>query len=121
MLYVVIKVLLSAIIIVAVSEIAKRSSAFGALIASLPLTSLLAIIWLYLDTGDTAKVGALASDILWLVIPSLLFFIALPLLLRGGVNFWVSLLVACLITAAGYGATTWIVAKISNPGKISGL
>ena len=112
MLYVFLKVILSALIIVVVSEVAKRSSVFGALIASLPLTSLLAIIWLYLDTGETAKVGALASDILWLVIPSLLFFIALPLLLRVGVNFWVSLLISCLITATGYGATTWILGKI---------
>ncbi len=114
MLYLVLKVLLSAIIIVIVSEVAKRSSVLGALIASLPLTSLLAIIWLYLDTGETAKVGALASGILWLVIPSLLFFIALPLLLRGGVHFWWAILISCLVTAAGYGFTTWILGKFAR-------
>ncbi|MET3873829.1 hypothetical protein J3R74_003699 [Puniceicoccus vermicola] len=86
-------------------------SVFGALIAPLPLTSLLAIVWLYLDTGDTAKVSNLTSDILWLLIPSLLFFIALPILLRNGVHFWVSLLISCLVTAAGYGATTWMIGR----------
>jgi len=114
MLSVLLKVILSAVIIVVVSEVAKRSSVFGALIASLPLTSLLAIIWLYLDTGETAKVSGLASGILWLIIPSLLFFVALPLLLRAGVNFWISLLISCLITATGYGVTTWILGKVSK-------
>lgn len=114
MLYTVIKVVLSAVLIVAISEIAKRSSVVGALIASLPLTSLLALIWLYLDTGDTQKVGNLASDILWLVIPSLLFFIALPSLLRGGFGFWWALLLSCLITVAGYGLTTWILQKFAK-------
>lgn len=110
--YIILKVLLSAVIIVVVSEVAKRSSVLGALIASLPLTSVLAIIWLYVDTGDTAKIGALAQSILWLVIPSLLFFIALPLLLRLGVAFWMSLLVSCLLTAAGYGLTTFLLGKL---------
>ena len=114
MLYYVLKVLLSAIIIVVVSEVAKRSSLFGALIASLPLTSILAIIWLYVDTSDTSKIGALATDILWLVIPSLLFFIALPLLLRNGVQFWWALLFSCLATAAAYGLTTWLIARLSK-------
>lgn len=111
--YAVVKVLLSAVIIVVVSEVAKRSSLFGALIASLPLTSVLAIVWLYVDTGDTARIGSLATSILWLVIPSLLFFIALPLLLRWNVPFWWSLFLSCLVTAAGYGATTWIFRRVA--------
>ena len=56
MLYYTIKILLSSLVLVAVSEIAKRSSTLGALLASLPLTSLLAFVWLYLDTGDVQKV-----------------------------------------------------------------
>jgi hypothetical protein len=103
MLYYTIKIFLSAIVLVAVSEIAKRSSLLGALLASLPLTSLLAFVWLYLDTGDVQKVGNLSSDIFWLVLPSLPLFLVLPLLLKMGWGFWLSLGVAVLVTTICYG------------------
>ena len=103
MLYYSIKILLSSLIIVAVSEIAKRSSLLGALLASLPLTSLLAIVWLYLDTGDVQKVASLSSDIFWLVLPSLALFLVFPLLLKMGWGFWLSLAVGVVVTAACYG------------------
>ncbi len=103
MLYYTIKILLSSFIIVAVSEIAKRSTLLAALLASLPLTSLLAFVWLYLDTGDVQKVAGLSSDIFWLVLPSLPLFLLLPLLLKMGWGFWLSLAVAVLFTAACYG------------------
>jgi len=96
------KIILSAIVLVAVSELAKRSSFWAAALASLPLTSLLAFVWLYLDTGDIGKVSALSQGIFWLVLPSLVLFIALPLLLRGGLNFWLSLAISCLATAVAY-------------------
>ena len=66
-----IKVLISALLVAAVSEVARRSSLLGALLASLPVTSLLAFMWLYRETGDTEKVAALSADIFWLVLPSL--------------------------------------------------
>ncbi len=72
-----IKVALSAGVIVAVAEIAKRSSFWAAALASLPLTSLLAFVWLYLETGDIQKITTLAQGIFWLVIPSLLLFVLL--------------------------------------------
>lgn len=59
---------LSADVLVAVAEIAKLNSLWAALVASLPLTSLLAFVWLYLDTRDTQKVAALSGDIFWLVL-----------------------------------------------------
>jgi hypothetical protein len=90
------------VLVVAVSEAAKRSTLLGALIASLPLTSLLAMIWLYVDTGDAEKVAALANSILWLVLPSLILFIALPVLIRLGWGFWPSLAAASALTVAGY-------------------
>ena len=96
------KILLSATVLVAVSEIAKRSSFWAAALASLPLTSLLAFVWLYTDTGDVKQVINLSNGIFWLVIPSLVLFIALPLLLRSGVNFWLSLALASAATAIAY-------------------
>ena len=96
------KILLSAAVLVAVSEVAKRSSFWAAALASLPLTSLLAFVWLYIDTGDVKQVMSLSNNIFWLVIPSLVLFIALPFLLRTGVNFWLSLSLASAATAISY-------------------
>ena len=96
------KVGLSALILVAVAEVAKRSTFWAAALASLPLTSLLAFVWLYLDTGDVQKVAALAGGIFWLVLPSLLLFVLLPLLLRSGWGFWASLAVSSAATALAY-------------------
>ena len=96
------KLAISATLIVVVSEAAKRSSWLGGLLASLPLVSFLGIIWLYVDTQDTDKVAALSTSIFWLVLPSLSFFLALPLLLKWW-PFVPSLLVATLIMFAFYG------------------
>ena len=96
------KVLISALMILAISEIAKRSSVLGAIIASLPITSLLAFLWLYGETGDTAKIADLSRGIFWYVLPSLVLFITLPLLLDAGVNFWISLAVSCGLTFGAY-------------------
>ncbi len=104
MVYYAIKIIISALVVVAVSEIAKRSTFAGALLASLPLTSLLAFVWLYLDTGDTQKVSALSYDIFWLVLPSLALFLLLPLMIKFGWGFWLSLCLSMVATAACYGA-----------------
>lgn len=85
------KIAVSAVMIVAISEIAKRSSILGALVASVPLISIIAMIWLYHETGDTAKISALASNIFWLVLPSLALFIVLSILLKSGLSFYASL------------------------------
>lgn len=98
----ILKILLSAFILVAVAEVAKRNSFGGAVIASLPLTSLLALVWLYIDTGDIQKIADLSQGIFWLVLPSLALFITLPLLLRVGLGFWVSLMIACITTLFTY-------------------
>jgi hypothetical protein len=111
MLYLALKTAISALVIVAIAEIAKRSSTIGALIASLPLTSLLAFIWLYRDTHDTARIASLSIDIFWLVIPSLALFLALPFFLRLGWGFWLSLLAACVVTASCYAALFWALRK----------
>jgi hypothetical protein len=106
-----VKVLLTSAVVVAVSEIGKRSSFWGAVLASLPLTSLLAFVWLYLDTASTQSVAALSQSIFWLVLASLPLFLVLPLLLRSGVSFWVSFSVACLFTVGAYLALVWLLKR----------
>ena len=102
MTYYIFKVAVTAILVVLISEISKRSSFVGAVLASVPLTSVLAMLWLYLDTGDVDKVSALAGSVFWLVLPSLALFIALPILLAQGVNFYLSLAGSIGITAICY-------------------
>ena len=111
MLYLAIKALISGVIIAVVSEIAKRSPAFGALIASLPLVSLLAILWLWRDTGDTARIANHAEATFWYVLPSLPMFLAFPYMLRHGVGFWLALATACAVTVALYFLTVVIAAR----------
>jgi hypothetical protein len=110
LIYYVIKISVTAVLIVAISEIAKRSSFFGALLASLPLISLLAILWLYIDTKDVLKVSALTTSIFWLVLPSLALFITLPLLLKHGLNFYVSISISIGLTVGCY----WLMVTLLN-------
>lgn len=98
-----IKVVVSALVIAAVSELGKRFTLVGAILASLPLTSILALTWLYLDTRATKPVMDLSVGIFWAVLPSLLFFAVFPLLLRSGVAFGPAMLVSCAAMAVGYG------------------
>ncbi len=102
MTYYVIKIVITTALIVAISEIARRSSFIAALLASIPLISVLAMVWLYIDTEDVAKVSALASSVFWLVLPSLALFVTLPLFLKQGLNFYFSLSLAVLITVGCY-------------------
>ncbi len=102
MTYYIVKIVISAILVVAISEISKRSSLLGALLASIPLVSVLAMIWLYIDTKDIDRVAGLASSIFWLVLPSLALFIALPLRLKQGYNFYLSMGVSIMITVGCY-------------------
>jgi hypothetical protein len=95
----------------AVSEIAKRSPAFGALVASLPLVSLLGILWLWRDTGDTNRIANHAEATFWYVLPSMPMFLAFPYMLRHGVNFWIAIASACLLTVVLYGITVLVAAR----------
>lgn len=102
MLFYTVKLILSALIITAIAEIAKRSTGFAALIASLPLTSLLAFVWLHIEGAPAQEIAELSSRIFWLVLPSLVLFVLFPLLLRQGLGFWSSLMVSIAATAGGY-------------------
>lgn len=85
------KTLFSALVIALVSEIAKRSSFWAALLIALPLTTVLSLIWLWRETGDVAKVTQLSMGVFWLVLPTLLFFVLLPVLLRAQWGFYAAL------------------------------
>jgi hypothetical protein len=102
MFYYVVKIAVSAALITAISEIAKRNSGFAALIAALPLTSILAFVWMQWDGAAPEKIAELSVQIFWLVIPSLALFLILPLLLKQGLAFWPSLALAAAATAACY-------------------
>jgi len=112
MLYFAIKAALSGLIIAAVSEIARRSPAFGALVASLPLVSILGMMWLWRDTHDPGRLAAHAEATFWFVLPSLPMFLLIPLALRRGMPFWPALLGGCAVTVALYLAMTWIGPRI---------
>jgi len=111
MLYLVVKALLSGVIVMMVSEIARRNPTFGALVVSLPLVSLLGILWLWRDTHDGQRIAAHAEATFWYVIPSLPMFLALPWMLRHGMGFWIALGTACLLTIALYGVTILVAAR----------
>ncbi len=106
------KVVLSALIIAGVSEVAKRLPWIAAILAALPLTSMLAMIWLYRDTGDVEKVVALSWGIFWAVLPTLLFFVVLPWLLHKGVRFNWAMLGASGVLVLGYALYLGILSKL---------
>ena len=103
----IIKVLISALLIGAISEIAKRNPTMGALVASLPLVSILAVIWLWRETQDPVLIASHLTSTFWLVLPSLPMFLLIPMLLRSGMGFWGALLAGILLTIALYGVGIW--------------
>ena len=71
MLYLLVKAVVSGVLIATISEVARRSPGWGGLLASLPLTSLIAIIWLWRDTSDPLRIADQATSTFWFVLPSL--------------------------------------------------
>jgi len=112
MLYYALKVTLSAILIVVISEVSKRYSLSGGILASLPIISLLSMIWLYIDTGSVEKVSKLCTSIFWMVLPSLSLFLLLPLLLKSKVAFYPALILASLLMAFIYVIMVLILKKL---------
>lgn len=105
------RALLSGIIVALVAMIARRNPAAGALIASLPLISLLGMIWLWRDTHDAENMARHAEATFFYVIPSLPMFLAIPWMLRQGISFWAALASGCLLTVLLYLVTIGIAAR----------
>jgi len=101
-LYYIFKVAISSALIVLISEIAKKSGIIAAIFASVPLVSFLAIIWLYIETKDIKKIAELSTDIFWLVLPSLSFFIIFPYLLKKNMAFYWAMLLSAGIMVILY-------------------
>lgn len=108
MLYLVIKAAMSGVIVVAVAEIAKRYPGLGGLVASLPLVSVLGMIWLWRDNRDRVRLADHATGTFWFVLPSLPMFLLIPAMLKRGAPFWAALTAGCLLTMALYAAMVWV-------------
>ena len=102
MLYLIFKSLISGIMMGIISEVAKKYPGLGGLIASLPLISVIGIIWLWNDTQDLGKIVEHSYSTLFFVLPSLPFFIILPICLKNGFSFWIAILTACIATILLY-------------------
>lgn len=107
----VVRALLSGLIVAAVALLARRSPAFGALVASLPLVSLLGVIWLWRDTGDRVRVADHLQATFWYVLPSLPMFLLVPALLRAGTGFTPALLAGVGLTILLYFLTAAALAR----------
>jgi hypothetical protein len=108
----IVKALLSGLIVATIATVAKRYPGFGALAASLPLVSVLGMIWLWNDTGDPALLADHARATFWFVLPSLPMFLVIPALLNRGWGFPSALVTGCLLTIALYLAMTWAAPRL---------
>lgn len=112
MLYLLIKASVSGILVAAISEVARRFPGWGGLVASLPLVSLLAMTWLYVDTRDTVKVAALASSTFWFFLPSMPMFLIIPWLLRSGWSWAATMALAIAVTLVLYALMFWLAPRL---------
>ncbi|AXU18821.1 hypothetical protein C7W88_06855 [Novosphingobium sp. THN1] len=96
------KALLSGVLIAAIAEIGKRLPTLGALVASLPLVSVLGMVFLWNARPDAENMAIHAEATFWYVLPSLPMFLVIPALLRHGVSFWIALAAGCLLTVLLY-------------------
>ena len=112
MLYLVLKAAISGVLIAVVSQLARRYPGFGALVASLPLISVLGMIWLWRDKPDPANMADHVQATFWYVLPSLPMFLLIPALLRRGAPFWAALAAGCALTVALYLVMTWAAPRV---------
>lgn len=106
--YFVLKTLLTALIVAAVSEVSQRFPLWAALLVSLPLTSILAFIWIYAESKDSGKIIEMSYSVFWLVFPSLAFFLILPFLLKQGLAFPLAMTTSIIAMAGLYAGSVWV-------------
>lgn len=111
MTYYIIKLIITALLIVLISEISKRSSLAGALLAAIPLVSILAMTWMYVDTNSSAGAVEFSNRIIWLIAPSMTLFIVFPALIKRGMSFYPSMAIAIMLTVTAYYLMIFILSK----------
>lgn len=111
MVYYILKLIVTALLIVLISEIGKRYSLAGALLAAIPLVSILAMIWMYVDTQNSQSAVEFSQRIVWLIAPSITLFITFPLLIKKGLSFYPSLLISTVLTIAAYYSVIFVLGK----------
>jgi hypothetical protein len=109
--YYIAKLIITALLIVLISEIAKRSSLLGALLAAIPLVSILAMTWMYVDTNSSGNAVEFSNRIVWLIAPSMTLFIAFPVLIKKGFSFYPSMLLSILMTIFAYYTVIFVLGK----------
>ena len=112
MLILAIKGIVAAVLVVGASELAQRSTVAGAILVSLPLVSILALCFLWVDTRDIDEVVAFSWSIMWVVLPSIVFFIALPLLVKAGLQFWPAIAGSAVTMIAAYAGYAWLMDRV---------
>ncbi len=111
MTYYITKLIITTLLIVLISEISKRSPLAGAILAAIPLVSILAMTWMYIDTEESTKAVAFSQNIVWLIAPSMTLFIAFPLLIKKGLNFYPSMLISITLTVFAYYSVIYFLEK----------
>ena len=106
------KALLAGVMIAAIAEVGRRLPAAAALIASLPLVSILGMIFLWNAKPDAENMAEHAQATFWFVLPSLPMFLLIPVLLRNGVSFWLSLAAGCALTVSLYLAMVYAAPRL---------
>lgn len=109
--YYITKLIITAFLIVLISEIAKRSSLMGALLAAIPLVSILAMTWMYVDTNSSSNAVEFSNRIVWLIAPSMTLFIVFPMLIKKDFGFYPSMLVSVLMTIFAYYSVIFVLGK----------
>ena len=111
---IILKYLITAGLVVLISEVARRSDKLGALIAALPMVTVLAMTWMFFELKgeqQTEKIANHAWYTFWYVIPTMPMFLLMPWMLRKGIHYGWSLLAGCIVTAVLYVLTAWIMKR----------
>ena len=109
--YYITKLIITSLLIVLISEIAKRSSLIGALLAAIPLVSILAMTWMYIDTNDSNSAVEFSNRIIWLIAPSMTLFIVFPILIKKGLGFYSSMGISIVLTILAYYSVIFVLSK----------
>ncbi|MBA3026966.1 MAG: DUF3147 family protein [Sulfurimonas sp.] len=111
MAYYITKLIITALLIVLISEIAKRSSLAGAILAAIPLVSILAMTWMYIDTNNSNSPVEFSNRIIWLIAPSITLFLVFPILIKKEFGFYLSMFISILLTVFAYYSVIFVLDK----------